>query len=258
LAATKQYERREINEIANMAIVSGGGNRAISNQSPAKYLPKVLADKGAEALAAQSIPLDESLWEMDRYREFLAWRRAALAAAVNQFLQGFSESAGTKEPNIKELVATGESERTEFKESARINYHTGTQDPALRLNLAKSVAGFLNEGGGAVVLGIADGGVVRGVENDIASLGAKNNFDGYEQYLRHMLMTYLGKAVLLEAHVRFANLNSKTVCAILLPRAHQPVYLSDNGNQRFFVRSGNSTVQLQGADLQSYLKTRFP
>jgi hypothetical protein len=258
LAASKMYNRSEINEIANLAIVSGGGNRAISNQPPAKYLPKILGDKGAAALTAQSIPLDEALWELDRFRDFLSWRRAALATTVNQFLQVVGDPVDAQAASIAELVRTGESDSAEFKESARINYHTGEQDPALRLNLAKTVAGFLNKAGGAVVVGIADGGVVSGIEKDISSLGGKNNFDGYEQYLRQALLGYLPKGSLIDTRIRFENLAGRAVCAVVVPRAVQPVYLSDNGSQRFFVRNGNATIQLQGQDLQNYLKQRFP
>jgi hypothetical protein len=83
----KIYERKEINEIANMAFISGGANRRISNKAPAKYFPKVIESRGEEALASQCVPLDPELHEIENYRDFLEERRELLAEKVNQFLE---------------------------------------------------------------------------------------------------------------------------------------------------------------------------
>lgn len=82
------YDTREINEIANMAFIGGKTNRQILNKEPAKYLEKeVIAKRGEEALTSQLIPTDQKLWEIGKYREFLAWRRQAIADAINKFMK---------------------------------------------------------------------------------------------------------------------------------------------------------------------------
>jgi len=81
------YEKAEINEIANMAFISSKANREISNKEPTKYLPTIILKRGKEALSNQVITLDKELWELDRFRDFLENRRAALAAAVNRFVE---------------------------------------------------------------------------------------------------------------------------------------------------------------------------
>jgi len=68
-----------------LAFISGRTNQRISKKSPADYLPKVIAERGVEALEKQCIPLDPNLHQLSSYREFLAARRAALAAAINEF-----------------------------------------------------------------------------------------------------------------------------------------------------------------------------
>jgi len=80
------YERKEINEIANMAFISGGANRRISNKAPAKYFPGVIESRGEDALASQCVPLEKQLHEIENYRDFLAKRRELLAEKVNRFL----------------------------------------------------------------------------------------------------------------------------------------------------------------------------
>lgn len=81
------YEKAEINEIANMAFISGKANRNISNKQPADYFPIVIKDRGEQALTSQGITLDTNLWAIEQFRPFLEKRREVLAAAVNQFIE---------------------------------------------------------------------------------------------------------------------------------------------------------------------------
>lgn len=86
----KQYEKKEVNEIANMAFIGGKTNRQITNKEPIQYLEKeVVAKRGEEALTSQFIPLDKKLWELANYREFLSFRRKAIAEAINEFMKKF-------------------------------------------------------------------------------------------------------------------------------------------------------------------------
>lgn len=82
-----QYDKREINEIANMAFIGGGTNRQISSKAPSEYLPDLLAKRGPEALEHQAVPLDPELHRVDSFRRFLEHRRAALTDAINDFLR---------------------------------------------------------------------------------------------------------------------------------------------------------------------------
>ncbi len=81
------YETGEINEIANMAFITGQTNRRISNKDATAYLADVVAKQGEEALSSQCVPTDPALWGADRYRDFLAWRREELAVRLNAFIK---------------------------------------------------------------------------------------------------------------------------------------------------------------------------
>ena len=48
------------------------------------YIKKYKID--GKRLAAQFIPLDENLWRLDRYEEFLQVRRSSIAKALNEYL----------------------------------------------------------------------------------------------------------------------------------------------------------------------------
>jgi hypothetical protein len=91
LLKSKGYETGEINEIANMAFITGQTNRRISNKEAAEYLSSIVKKQGESALESQCVPTDPALWSIDRYRDFLQVRREALAARMNNFIR---EKAG--------------------------------------------------------------------------------------------------------------------------------------------------------------------
>lgn len=92
LLKDKGYETGEINEIANMAFITGQTNRRISNKEAVNYLREVVAKQGEAALHSQCVPVDETLWSTERYRDFLKLRREALAHRMNAFIR---EKSGT-------------------------------------------------------------------------------------------------------------------------------------------------------------------
>ena len=81
-----RYDRREINEIANLAFIGGGTNRSISAKLPKDYLPGIVLKQGEEALESQCVPTELRLHELDNYREFLAERRERLVRTINEFV----------------------------------------------------------------------------------------------------------------------------------------------------------------------------
>ena len=84
------YEKKEINEIANLAFISGRKNRQITNKEPIVYLEKEVIEKsGEDALISQLIPLDRGMWSIDKYRDFLIYRRNAIANTINEFMKKF-------------------------------------------------------------------------------------------------------------------------------------------------------------------------
>lgn len=83
-----KYEKKDVNEMANMAFIGGKTNRSILNKKPEIYFEQeVIAKRGEEALSSQLISLDRSLWAIEKFPEFLAWRRQAIADAINKFMR---------------------------------------------------------------------------------------------------------------------------------------------------------------------------
>jgi hypothetical protein len=81
------HDRAARNALANFCFLTQETNLAISKRDPREYIPEYEA-KNPGVLASQWIPTDPSLWEPERYLDFLQARRELIAAAANDFLQG--------------------------------------------------------------------------------------------------------------------------------------------------------------------------
>ncbi|MGM3412088.1 GmrSD restriction endonuclease domain-containing protein [Ralstonia holmesii] len=92
------FETGEINEIANMAFITGQTNLRISNKKASDYLAEIVANRGEKALTSQCVPTDRELWATDRYRDFLQYRREELAKRMNEFIE--------KKANLQQAIAT--------------------------------------------------------------------------------------------------------------------------------------------------------
>lgn len=85
----EKYDKKEINEIANLAFIGGKTNRQILNKEPIHYLKEINEKYGPDVLSSQLIPTNQVNWEVGRFREFLGWRRKAIAEAINIFMSRF-------------------------------------------------------------------------------------------------------------------------------------------------------------------------
>lgn len=76
------YSKQEINDLANLAFISGKANLKISARPPKHYFPEV----GDSELAAHYVPLSEDLRTACAYPDFIRERRRLLAEAMTELI----------------------------------------------------------------------------------------------------------------------------------------------------------------------------
>ena len=162
------------------------------------------------------------------------------------------------QPGALDLMRAGESERVEFKSSARHNLHTGARDARLELVVATTVGGFFNARGGTLLLGVADDATVLGLEEDFR-LVRRADRDNYELWLRDLLTTTLGSLAAAAVTIDFETIDGKDVCLLRVPSGRRPVFVRSSKQQRaeFVVRVGNSTRELDARELLEYAAGRW-
>lgn len=159
------------------------------------------------------------------------------------------------EIDLAAVLAAGESDRVEFKETARWNVREGRKDPRMELAIAKTIAGFLNSGGGTLVIGANDAGAATGLDRDLATLRVPDH-DRFELWLRDLLSTLLGRSAAALPRLQFSALaEGIVVCGVQCPPAPAPVFLSqakDGSATDLWVRVGNSTRALSVDEAVAY------
>ncbi len=256
-AVMKRHDAGEVNEIANLAFISGGHNRAISSKTPDVYLPGIVEQRGSEALTAQGLPLDPDMWRVESFDAFLEYRRGELARLVNEFLDGVVAEGSRGVTDVPGLISEGEGPSLEFKETARLNVRTGSPDKAMEAAVVKAVAGFLNTQGGRLLIGVDDGGAVVGLKTDLGSLGRKKDLDGYELFLRTLLNTAIGPNLCTRIVIDFPSVGDVQICALRVPASAHAVWIDGPHGKTLYVRSGNTTQPLDSEQAHQYVTSRF-
>lgn len=249
-------------ELTNRAILTQIANRTKSAADAKVYLADV-KDRFPNSLALQCVPEDPTLWEIENYEAFLQTRRTTLASHLNAFLTGITD---TKPPEaaitLEELIAEGEDDELEFKSSLRWDFKELATNKKLEEVVVKTVAAFANSQGGTLLIGVSDSGEILGLEGDYLSLGGANR-DKFEMHLRNLLSSAFGAAfVSSKLKVLFPAIGEVEICQVDVQPSAKPLVLTVKdkngvGQEKFYVRSGNSSQELSLAEMPPYLAERF-
>ena len=158
----------------------------------------------------------------------------------------------TLQGNITKLLEKGENESVEYKSSLRWDLKLCRINRQVEHAAMKSIAGFMNCRGGTLILGVNDHGVPLGIEPDFATLKRKDA-DGFEQYVIQKIASQLGSHICPWVHPVFSHVDGHIVCSIFIEATPEPVYLKDGKNHQFFLRTGNSTHELNVKDAIRYI-----
>src|SRR5690606_17296531 len=97
------YSRPEVKALAHFTFLTQETNLRVSNRDPAEYLEHFAA-KHPDAIQSHWIPMERRLWRVENYGEFLEARRALLAEAANNFLDGLLAGAMPEPAAVPPIV----------------------------------------------------------------------------------------------------------------------------------------------------------
>ena len=166
------------------------------------------------------------------------------------------------EISLEELIQSGEHGFIEFKSTMRWNVREAKVDKKMEEIIIKTISAFSNAQGGKLLIGVADSGEILGLQDDYNSLREANK-DYFEIHLNNLINSAFGKDFAPGAiQIHFPTINEEEICEISIEAGNAPLYIdvtSKNGlKQRgFFVRSGNSSQDLDIDEAASYIQNRF-
>jgi len=169
-----------------------------------------------------------------------------LTKIIIQRLQSQSQVAS------KILIELGETETVEFKSSIRKNLHTNQKDKAMELAIIKTIAGFLNQSGGVLFIGINDQGEVLGLDHDDFQ-----NDDKLLLHLGHILHDKIGESAAANVLYSIVKIADQQVVRVDCSRAQSPVFVEDGQHQYFYVRNGVQTISYNIKEAVNYIKSHY-
>ncbi|MCA0013407.1 DUF262 domain-containing protein [Mesorhizobium sp. B292B1B] len=249
-------------ELTNRALLTQIANRSKGKKEAEAYLSSVVNNQPT-ALSLQLIPEDRELWQIENYELFLKTRRKMLADSINAWLDGLAEMHAVAERiSVEDMIAEGENEDVEFKETLRWDVRQGTVNKDLEAVIMKTIAAFANLQGGTLMIGVADDGSVSGLDNDYKSLNGGDR-DKFELHLKTLVINTFGEAFsATKLKVSFPQIDDKEICRVEIAPTNKPVYIkvADKGGaamDRFYVRNGNSSREMAGEQALLYIRERF-
>jgi hypothetical protein len=157
---------------------------------------------------------------------------------------------------VPQLIAQGENQYVEFKSSFSWDYRRNSINRGLNKAVMKNIVGFMNAGGGVVLLGVDDEGEILGLEIEFQSL-SKPNVDGFENTLNTAFNNAIGAEYRHYVKIDFTAFDAKTVCRILVLPSPEPVFLRHKNHEEFYVRSGNLSQPFSLSQAVKYIQTHF-
>jgi len=82
----QNFKRSDVNALANFCFLTKDTNLGISDRLPEQYFPEI-EKKHPGALASQWIPMDQELWKIENFSNFLEARKALLADEMNRRME---------------------------------------------------------------------------------------------------------------------------------------------------------------------------
>jgi len=170
-----------------------------------------------------------------------------------------SEETKHTKKGIADLLKLPESETLEFKSTLKWDIRQEKSNPALVLECVKTIAGFLNNRGGILIVGYDDdNNIVYGLEKDYPFTSKKQNYDGWQQYFINQINDKLGKTINHYFTIDSISYNGKTLAKINVKMSPSPVFTKqDNNEGNFYVRIHGQTENLNPQETQKWISDHF-
>lgn len=157
--------------------------------------------------------------------------------------------------NITSFISSGESESVEFKSTLRWDLKLKMINKGLECNILKTIAGFINYKGGTLLIGVSDSGDILGLGYDYNTL-KRHDKDGFEQHIIQLVSEKLGTEICTLIHIMFHSIDNNDICRIMVDPSKHPVYVKEGNKMVFYVRTGNSTRELNTKETVAYVSSK--
>ena len=151
---------------------------------------------------------------------------------------------------VRSQISEGENQQQEFKETLRRNVRTGNNDPEITHSCLKTIAAFLNTGGGRLYIGIADDRSITGIEVD-----GFTSDDRFSLHLHTSIKDNIDTVAIPNLESKIIPLDGKKICVVRCHSSNSPVFLKKG--EEFYIRNGPQSVKLNAKQAVDYINNHF-
>jgi hypothetical protein len=256
-AYLKNNTRFNSNSLVNITFVSDHLNkRKIGAKAPSIYI-KDFKDENPEiekSLESHFINLNSFGIESDDFGVFLQARSKRIFDELKTRIE--LDRKETENEEIEELISGGETDIVEFKSTLRYDLKTKSVNKILEYVVAKTIAAFLNTGGGHLLIGVDDKQNILGLSEDMITL-KKQNVDGFELQLIQVIKKYIGNEFSSHIKISFPECEGAYICLVKVSKSSSPVFIIFEGKEDFFIRAGCSSQPLSRVEQSAYEKEHW-
>ncbi len=160
--------------------------------------------------------------------------------------------------DIKAVILQGESEKLEFKSSARWDIRENRLNKELSKAIVKTVAAFLNSyKGGRLIIGVSNEQNIVGLEQDYKTLKTGQSRDIFENFLTSLILDACGRDCSPYLNVTFRVIDFKDICIVELTPSPRPIFIKEDNGDNFYIRAGNTSKPLSHEDTLQFCKNRW-
>jgi hypothetical protein len=152
---------------------------------------------------------------------------------------------------IERAIKSGESEVVEYKSTLKTDLQTGKAEDRIERTVLMTIVAFLNSKGGVLLIGVADDGAVLGLDESF------DNRDRALLHLTNMIKVHIGHEFFSFISYRVTEYNGKDVMRVVCTKSTGPVFLKEWPQESFIVRSGASSLVLEGTNMLNYVDNHF-
>jgi hypothetical protein len=162
---------------------------------------------------------------------------------------------------IESLIAKGEGQTIEFKESLYWNYKLDRKmdkDDPLKKFL-KEIVGMLNADGGHIIIGVTDDKTLLDLQKDYeAANKQKSSQDGYRLAITNKINDLIGPEFAQYITITFHEISEKDICMLTIESCgpDNEAYLTEKGKKEFYLRFDSSTRFLDTQATVEHLSKR--
>lgn len=214
-------------DMSALAAPSHHMRRLVSNGQPYLLYFLPMLDKQHRLVGMIIVPRnmsleEQALWSQDRFNLSIVAIAGLLAIVTALALLTRELFGQPREVTLEEALKVGESETIEFKSTFQWDVKQGKRNEDRRLDILKSIAGFLNAKGGILLIGVEEdqNGVPRlcGISEDLNEMGGSK--DRLQRLLRDLITERIGPQFAPFIDERFEEHDQK-LCWIFLLSDHR-------------------------------------